>query len=236
MTDELRSVGQSLRSRREERRLSVDEMSRTTRIHSRYIQALEEERWGELPAKVYLYGFLQKYAVALGLDPQEVLQSYKQRHEVVSPVEPSAPSVPSKSSQSPRGTEASRLPDVTFLVVLTVLLATLAVFHVKRIGGTPDHGEQSVVAMVRRPNGFLSSTGTEAVNSLETRANTSLRARVMKDHRVVFEGTLIAGTRQKWPIEGPSMIEAESRDLSVSSAGNRLDPRERSGVWIWQAE
>ncbi len=63
-------VGQQLRQAREAAGLSLADVSRTTRIRSRFLQALEEGNFGELPSAAAVRGFLRTYAEALGLDPQ----------------------------------------------------------------------------------------------------------------------------------------------------------------------
>ena len=66
-------LGDRLRQAREARGLSLEQMEDITKIRRRYLQALEEEDYGQFPAEVFIRGFLRNYAVALGLDPDEVL-------------------------------------------------------------------------------------------------------------------------------------------------------------------
>ncbi|HKL27410.1 MAG TPA: helix-turn-helix domain-containing protein, partial [Desulfuromonadales bacterium] len=53
------NIGNKLRHRRQELNLSLDEVARQTKIRKTYILAIEEERFEELPGKVYIVGFLQ---------------------------------------------------------------------------------------------------------------------------------------------------------------------------------
>jgi cytoskeleton protein RodZ len=66
-------LGQQLREAREARGLTVDEVAQGTRIRAAYIKALEEERFADLPAPVYVRGFLRNYATFLGLDAEELI-------------------------------------------------------------------------------------------------------------------------------------------------------------------
>ena len=50
-----------------------------------YLQALEGEVWGKLPAPVYVRGFLAEYARALGLDAERVKQTYLARYKAARP-------------------------------------------------------------------------------------------------------------------------------------------------------
>lgn len=64
--------GASLRRRREELKLSLDDVAASTRIRKAYLQALEEENLPALPGIAYTIGFLRIYARHLGL-PGEAL-------------------------------------------------------------------------------------------------------------------------------------------------------------------
>lgn len=66
-------IGEALRSTRERRGLSIDQVAQDTRISSRFLEALEAEQFDELPAPVYVRGFLRSYASYLRLEPQPLL-------------------------------------------------------------------------------------------------------------------------------------------------------------------
>lgn len=66
-------IGEALRSTRERRGLSIDEVARDTRISPRFLEALESEQFDELPAPVYVRGFIRSYAGYLRLEPQPLL-------------------------------------------------------------------------------------------------------------------------------------------------------------------
>ncbi|MGC8872978.1 MAG: helix-turn-helix domain-containing protein [Chloroflexia bacterium] len=70
-------VGDTLRERREERGLTLDDVSRQTRIRREYLEALESSQYDRLPADVYVRGFLRAYAQLLGLDPTETVRAYE---------------------------------------------------------------------------------------------------------------------------------------------------------------
>lgn len=71
--------GALLRRSRLQRGLGLDEVSRVTRIKSSYLIALEEERFRDLPAPVYVRGFVTAYARCVGLDPGSVVAAYMAR-------------------------------------------------------------------------------------------------------------------------------------------------------------
>ena len=74
------TIGQKLRQARTERGVELSEVERATKIRAKFIEAMEGDRWQELPAPVYARGFLDIYARYLGLDHEALLEEY--RHTV----------------------------------------------------------------------------------------------------------------------------------------------------------
>lgn len=79
------SIGKLLREKREERKLSVADVSVETKINKKYIQALEDENYLLIPSQVYAKGFLKAYANFLGLEAKalvdELMDFYRGREE-----------------------------------------------------------------------------------------------------------------------------------------------------------
>jgi hypothetical protein len=65
-----------LRKQREAARLTLDDIARVTRIPGRSLEHLENGRFEDLPADVFVRGFLRSYANCVGLDPEETLRRY----------------------------------------------------------------------------------------------------------------------------------------------------------------
>jgi flagellar biosynthesis protein FlhG len=72
-------TGPLLRKVRESQGIDLADLSAKTRIGRGYLQAIEDERWGELPALVYTRGFLVEFAKQLRLDPVQVHKTYLRR-------------------------------------------------------------------------------------------------------------------------------------------------------------
>ncbi len=68
MITEGKTIGEILRAAREERRLSVEQVNRETKISAQTITALEADDFEGFPSETYLKGFLRTYADFLGLD------------------------------------------------------------------------------------------------------------------------------------------------------------------------
>jgi helix-turn-helix protein/uncharacterized protein DUF4115 len=75
------TVGQALREAREQRGVELSEVEQATKIRAKFLEAMEADRWEELPAPVYARGFLDIYARYLGLDQQALLDEYSKTVE-----------------------------------------------------------------------------------------------------------------------------------------------------------
>ena len=73
--------GEALRRAREEKGISLDALSHRTRIRRALLEAVEAERFAELPQRVFVRGFVFAIAGQLGLDPDRVWASYGPRWE-----------------------------------------------------------------------------------------------------------------------------------------------------------
>lgn len=76
------SIGARLKSERETRELSLEEVSSTTRIPRRTLESLEENRFEELPSGVFVRGFIKAYASAVEIDADEVLARFDEEQPV----------------------------------------------------------------------------------------------------------------------------------------------------------
>jgi len=63
-----KSVGEILRTTREARKLSVEQVNRETKISVQTIRAIEEDDFGAFPSETYVKGFVRTYSEFLGLD------------------------------------------------------------------------------------------------------------------------------------------------------------------------
>ncbi|MCL1991424.1 MAG: helix-turn-helix domain-containing protein, partial [Spirochaetes bacterium] len=106
------SLGEKLRSAREEKELSLDQASRETNISIRFLKGLEAENFTDFPAEAYVTGFIRNYGGYLDLDVKDLLSLYKAYRIQEQPV-------PMEKLLKPQ----SRLPKfVIFPVVILLVL------------------------------------------------------------------------------------------------------------------
>ena len=71
------TLGEALRLARDASQRSLAELSAVTRVHTRYLTALEQNDWSVLPTRVFSIGYVRAYASALGLDEQLAVERFK---------------------------------------------------------------------------------------------------------------------------------------------------------------
>jgi cytoskeletal protein RodZ len=75
------SIGRTLHKARTDRGIDLSEVERATKIRLKFLEAMEADRWEELPGPAYARGFLEIYARHLGLDREELLTRYSSEVE-----------------------------------------------------------------------------------------------------------------------------------------------------------
>jgi flagellar biosynthesis protein FlhG len=73
--------GPRLRRERLRRGMELEQIAGATKVNPLYLRFLEEERFDDLPAPVYVRGFVSLYASCMGLDGREAAASYMRCYE-----------------------------------------------------------------------------------------------------------------------------------------------------------
>ena len=165
-------IGPLLRERRLELKLSLNEVAAQTRIRKTYIEALEEGRFEELPGRVYVIGFLQNYARALGLPSAPLIEA------MPSPGKNSEGEVKTMVSTAPTVLKPSRFPArwLLLLVVVSLLLLVVVWLVPRWFGETPQPAAKPPVEVAEQP---------VAMNVAEEPAEVSVEQAPVGDEPVV---------------------------------------------------
>ncbi|WP_427365869.1 RodZ domain-containing protein [Candidatus Caldatribacterium saccharofermentans] len=124
-----KQLGDLLRRAREEKDVPIEKVEAATFISERFLRALEEGRWEELPGKAYALGYTKIYARFLGLRQEEVvdlfLEAYGEGEKRNRPRETRRP-VEAHSLRPPRKRRKTVLLAILFSLV--ALCGVLIVF------------------------------------------------------------------------------------------------------------
>jgi cytoskeletal protein RodZ len=110
--------GEHLKREREMRGVTLEEISAATRIAPRFLVALENEHWDELPGGVFNRGFIRAVARFLGLDEDTLVSEYALQTKGRS--EPGVVADPPLES-------SRRWPAIALAIVVAVLIVAAAV-------------------------------------------------------------------------------------------------------------
>lgn len=76
MSENKMSIGETLRDARIAKGYTLDDLQQTTKIQKRYLIAIEDGNFADLPGDFYVRAFIKQYADTVGLDGNELLESY----------------------------------------------------------------------------------------------------------------------------------------------------------------
>jgi cytoskeletal protein RodZ len=115
-------VGETLLLARERKGVDLYRAERDTKIRLRYLSALEDGAYDELPPPVYTKGFLRNYAIYLGIDPDEILERWRDEMDAVAASERLSVAPPPQPIAAP-GRQITLTPGmfVGGLVVVVIL-------------------------------------------------------------------------------------------------------------------
>ncbi|CAM2998969.1 helix-turn-helix domain-containing protein [Leuconostoc gasicomitatum] len=66
-------IGEQLKAARLKKNLSLDDVQTSTKIQERYLEAIENNNLGILPGDFYVRAFIRQYALAVDLNPEDLL-------------------------------------------------------------------------------------------------------------------------------------------------------------------
>jgi cytoskeletal protein RodZ len=115
-------VGETLQLARERKGVDLYRAERDTKIRLRYLAALEDGDWNELPAPVYTKGFLRNYAIYLGLEPDEILDRWRDEMEQLSTATRVAVAPPPMPMAEPAGRRLTLSPGMIVAALLVVVI------------------------------------------------------------------------------------------------------------------
>ena len=140
-------IGNSLREARTRKGLDFPELEQGTKIRAKYLRALEDESFDQLPSATYVKGFLRTYANYLGLDGQLYVDEYNVRYgsgdEVLERRDRGA--IPA-AAHAPAPAAADRV-ELVWFALLGIAVVTALVIAAWRYGGS---GSSAAAARARR--------------------------------------------------------------------------------------
>ena len=105
----MKKIGEYLRDRRIELKISLEEAEQSLKIRKKYLAAIEEGNDSILPGKTYFVGYLRNYANYLQVDQEYIDQLLNKSEEVPKPIE-SEPQIRTKRANRYFSQKRKKLP------------------------------------------------------------------------------------------------------------------------------
>ena len=147
------TIGEQLRTAREERGIPLREISDQTRIQVRYLEAIESNDYKRLPGGIFNRSFVKAYAKYVGYDEKEAVEAYTRYMRDQGDTGEDVGSTPfhAKVYTDMPATRSPYLTLVLAIVILAILSAiALAVMKWGQRRATNEH--QPVLIEVAREN------------------------------------------------------------------------------------
>lgn len=224
------TMGEVLTDARHRRGVTVEDVEAHTRIRKKYLVALEQDDYSELPEPIYAKGFLHIYAEYLGIDPEFAVKLFQPPAPPVSSqlIRPAASGLPSGPGIPVRGLAVFALACLG-IGALFFLYAQYAAYVSSSAGAIGSGGVVSRPTAVSAPTRYaLVPVPTPTPTAIPTPSPTPIRGvevvvkitarcwvRVIADGQnssPLFEGELQSGETRTW--KGRDRI-----DMRVGNAG-----------------
>ncbi|GGA15694.1 helix-turn-helix domain-containing protein [Psychrobacillus lasiicapitis] len=120
-------LGARLKEARLAKGYSIDDLQEITKIQKRYLTGIEEGNYATMPGAFYVRAFIKQYAEAVGLNGDELLESYKT--DIPSPtnddVSKSIPATPSRRSLG--GRTSNKFMEAFPMIVVALFIIAIIV-------------------------------------------------------------------------------------------------------------
>jgi cytoskeleton protein RodZ len=147
----LPSFGEKLKQEREKRKITLEQISLSTKIGTRMLQALEADKFNQLPGGIFNKGFVRAYSRVVGLDEDQTVAEYLEASGEAPPISTEIEAREDTHRENEEtvrrleaisDTPARQLPWGLFAALLLVVALALSVWsHHRR-----EHARQAVPA------------------------------------------------------------------------------------------
>jgi cytoskeletal protein RodZ len=184
------NFGERLKRERELREVSMDELTKATRISTRFVEALENEDWAKLPGGVFGHGFVRTIARYLGLNEEALLSEYDMARADHMP--------PSSSKPEDRIPPPPKWLPVAFVAGFLVLLMALFFagrFGIRRLMAYWSSRKSSAISTPVQTQSVATSPPAPESTPLDLSVSTSAptHIRILADDKLALDDDLPPG-------------------------------------------
>lgn len=151
-------IGARLKEAREIKGITLDSLQETTKIQKRYLTAIEEGNFDVLPGRFYARAFIKEYALAVDLDPAELLTEFSTDLPTSETTETEQISRMQRSRQADSSTKSSPLLSlipavIVGLLIIGILFVAITLYQKSTADKEPDPtNNQGQNEVIRNPD------------------------------------------------------------------------------------
>ncbi|WP_261806398.1 helix-turn-helix domain-containing protein [Lapidilactobacillus luobeiensis] len=231
-------VGKKLRSARIEKGYTLDDLQQITKIQKRYLIAIEEGNFDQLPGDFYVRAFIKQYAETVGLDSHELLSDYRDTIPETQPQEYAENSIENKKRTLHDETNSfgywlrNNTGKIIIGVVIVIVVASLYFFAVRaakqRKAQIPDNSSALTSSIKSQSSSQKSSTSKKDSSSSKSSSQSSSSSSKKATLKVTESGT------NAFTITGLSTTETNQLTIGASSSSAWVQvtfPNDSSSSW-----
>ena len=220
------NFGSYLKHERELRGVPLEEISGATKIHIRFLQALEDNQFDELPGEVFIKGYIRSYANIIGSDVEEMLNIYEE-------------SVGNKTENISESVPPSNISAKTFLGFALLGLIILAlIFGVRFLISTKNN--QPVINAELNEKQNVESPAPLPIKSLEEKTPLVIEDKLLKESDAPLPEksqaliTELDSLKQKSDIENQinSLVPTDNESQLVLEKPLKLTIKVKNNSWF----
>jgi cytoskeletal protein RodZ len=168
------TIGAKLRQARLDKHISLDELQQMTKVQKRYLEAIEADRFEQLPGTFYVRAFIRQFAAAVGEDGDRLVAVFDGKETLAAPL-PKRPK-PETVSGSRKAMHVDEDQSFVSRYLPMILLGLVAITIICIVGymawqdrnSTPMIQGSSTPVVENSVYSTTSSTETESTESQET--------------------------------------------------------------------
>lgn len=134
MSEEVKKLGEMLREKRKELRLSLKEVENSTSIRINYLEAIEEGRVDKLLSSVYILGFIKQYGNFLGFDGDQLVKEHASLFKKMDRVDSFSYGIGTLEKRGNTGSGGNWIPHLLWALLFIGVVPLLAYYLLRYFG------------------------------------------------------------------------------------------------------
>lgn len=210
---EIDNLGQYLKNIREEKKIPAAQVAQELKTSLSVIQAIENNEYEQLPAPIYVKGYLRSYAKFLGLDDEMILNIYKKNYPyeikqelVIKPEEIPGININWGKILNPKIWTPILIALILAVASIILIVKIKKAKQPEPIATIPAETQEEIMPepeprpQITKPEKPASLTlPLDIPITITAQATDAVWMRVSGDNKLIFEGILAKKEEKTWP-------------------------------------